>query len=84
MEDETFMMVDENGNEKEALVINVIEALGNEYVVYGIEEDNDNYGIYSSRLIKNPSGDFEIISIEDEEEKNKINAIVMDLLKEGN
>ena len=83
MEEETFIMYDENGQEKEGIVISVIEVLGQEYVIYGVEEDNDNYNVFVSRLEKDNNGDGQIIPITDKEEKDRVNDIVLDLLKEG-
>ena len=83
MEEETFIMYDENGQEKEGIVISVIEVLGQEYVIYGVDEDNDNYNIFVSRLEKDNNGDGQIIPITDKEEKDRVNNIVLDLLKEG-
>ena len=82
MEEETFIMYDENGTEKEALVISVIEVLGQEYVIYGVEENDDNYNVFVSRIVQDQDGEDQIIPITDLEEKKRINAVVLDLLKE--
>ena len=81
MED-TFVMYDENGNEKEAIILNEIEVDNNKYVVYGILEDDENYNIFVSKLVKDENDEPQIISITDPQEKEKVNALVIDYLKE--
>ena len=77
-EQEIFTMLDEFGQEKEAKILNVIEINNQEYVVYSIDKNEEEDGIYASKIIKNKLGEEEIVSIENEEERE----IVFDTIRE--
>ena len=51
-EKETFIMKDENGNEKEAEIITVIEIDNKEYVIYAVNKNEESDNIFASRIIK--------------------------------
>lgn len=80
MENEKFIMFDENGNEKEAEIISVIEIDNQEYVIYSINKDEENDNIFASRLLKDELGNMEIKSITDDSEKEKVFEVIKELL----
>lgn len=79
-EKETFIMKDENGNEKEAEIITVIEIDNKEYVIYAVNKNEESDNIFASRIIKDENGNNVIKSIENQEEKEKIFEIIKELL----
>ena len=68
-EKETFIMIDENGNEKEAEIITIIEIDNKEYVIYAVNKNEESDNIFASRIIKDENGNDVIKSIENQEEK---------------
>ena len=79
-EKETFIMIDENGNEKEAEIITMIEIDNKEYVIYAVNKNEESDNIFASRIIKDENGNDVIKSIENQEEKNKVFEIIKELL----
>ena len=79
-EKETFIMIDENGNEKEAEIITIIEIDNKEYVIYAVNKNEERDNIFASRIIKDENGNDVIKSIENQEEKNKVFEIIKELL----
>lgn len=79
-EKETFIMIDENGNEKEAEIITIIEIDNQEYVIYAVNKNEESDNIFASRIIKDENGNDVIKSIENQEEKNKVFEIIKELL----
>lgn len=79
-EKETFIMKDENGNEKEAEIITVIEIDNKEYVMYAVNKNEESDNIFASRIIKDENGNNVIKSIENQEEKEKVFEIIKELL----
>jgi uncharacterized protein YrzB (UPF0473 family) len=79
-EKETFIMIDENGNEKEAEIITIIEIDNKEYVIYAVNKNEESDNIFASRIIKDENGNDVIKSIENQEEKNKVFEVIKELL----
>lgn len=79
-EKETFIMIDENGNKKEAEIITIIEIDNKEYVIYAVNKNEESDNIFASRIIKDENGNDVIKSIENQEEKNKVFEIIKELL----
>lgn len=79
-EKETFIMKDENGNEKEAEIITIIEIDNKEYVIYAVNKNEESDNIFASRIIKDENGNDIIKSIENQEEKDKVFEIIKELL----
>jgi uncharacterized protein YrzB (UPF0473 family) len=87
MEDKKMLtIVDENGNETqvEVLIAFGIEATQKEYVIYTMNEkdENGNITIYASAL-KDVEGVKELGNIETEEEWEKIKEIIREISKEN-
>lgn len=77
-EQETFTMLDENGKERIARILNAVEINNQEYIVYAIEQNEEEDAIFASKIIKDEMGNEDIISITDEEEKR----VVFDAIRE--
>ena len=76
-----FMIKDENGVEREATLITVIENEGKKYAVYSIDRDNENVNIFVSNLTVDESGNNIISDIDDQNEKNKVAELVKNIIK---
>ena len=70
--EEKFIVLDENGNEKEATIINIIEIDEKEYLLYTTEENEEEDKLYVGKIVKDADGEEDIITIEDEEERTKV------------
>ena len=79
-EQEIIMMLDEDGNEKEARILNVVEINNQEYVVYAISRNEEEDAIYAAKLVKDNTGEDDIVPIENEEEKRVVFDAIRDLI----
>ena len=77
-EQEMFTMIDEEGNEREARILNVVEINNQEYVVYAISQNEEEEAIFVAKLVKDMIGNEDIVPIDNEEEKR----IVFDAFRE--
>lgn len=77
-EQEMFTMIDEEGNEREARILNVVEINNQEYVVYAISQNEEEEAIFVAKLVKDMIGNEDIVPIDNEEEKR----IVFDAVRE--
>ncbi len=77
--DEVFMMLDENGVEREARILNKIEVDGQDYLIYALSISSSEDSVYVAKIVKNGE-DEEIVSITDSEERERVNSIVIDLI----
>ncbi len=79
MDDERFMMFDEDGIEREARILNKIEIDGQDYLIYTLSISSSEDSVYVAKIVKN-GDDEEIVSITDSEERERVNSIVIDLI----
>ncbi len=79
---ETFMMLDENGIEREAKILNVVEINQQEYLVYSVSQNEEEDSIYVEKIIKDEQGEDQIISITDEEEKRIVFDTIRNMINE--
>ena len=77
--DEVFMMLDENGVEREARILNKIEVDGQDYLIYALSISSSEDSVYVAKIVKN-GDDEEIVGITDSEERERVNSIVIDLI----
>lgn len=77
-EQEKIIVLDEQGNEREAQILNIIEINNQEYLVYSVSQNEEEDGIFAQKLIKDSFGNEDIIPIENEDEKS----IVFDAIRE--
>lgn len=73
-----FKVRDENGIEREAIIITKIEENQVNYLVYTIDRDAQTSNIFVSKLV---NGNLE--DIQNPEEKQKINELVKHIIKLG-
>lgn len=78
--DEKFMMYDESGNEKELKIIGEVELNNQVYLIYSIDENDFEDGIYVSKIIKNSLGNEVIVSILDEDERSLVFDAIRNLI----
>lgn len=78
MNSEIVKIVDENGIEREAKIINFIKENNIDYVVYTINRDGDNSNIFVSRYDGTNFSD-----ITDSEEKSRLDTIVKNMIKKA-
>ena len=69
---DTVILLDENGNEVQARIINIVEIDGQEYLLYSTEANDEEENLYVNKIVKDENGDEEFVAIEDEEERNYI------------
>lgn len=72
MENETIKFIDDNGQEKEAVIINVIEVNNQEYLLYSIEENAEEDNLFAMKIIKKEDGEEDLLPITDPKEKDEL------------
>lgn len=82
-EKKTFIIQDENGIQSVAELLTIIMVDGIEYAVYSVDKDLENSDVYAARIVKDQNGNDRIVSIENEEEKNKVFGIVEKMINES-
>ena len=78
--DDKFKVIDENNIEHTAEVITAFSYKEKEYLVYSVDEDEENSNILVSRLIKDSEGYDVIEDIEDEAERTEVQNAVKEIL----
>lgn len=71
-EQDIFEMQDENGIMREARIIDKIEINGQDYLIYALSINEEEDSIYVSKVIKNVNGEEEIVSIQDDNERDMV------------
>ena len=79
MNEEVFMMFDEDGKEREARILNKLNINNQEYLVYALSISDDEDGIYASKIIKNGDEE-EIVNIDDVNEREMVNSYIMEII----
>lgn len=81
MESKSIKVVDEHGIDRTANIICAIQFQKIDYAIYWIERDNENDNIFVSKLLKNIDNTSSFVNIEDNIEKERLSAIVKELIK---
>ena len=71
---------DEFGNQVEGKILNIIEIDDIEYLLYSVSVNDDEDAIYAKKIIKNATGEDDLIDISDLNEKNKVFDIVREYI----
>ena len=79
--DEKVMVLDENGNEVEARIINIVEIDEQEYLLYAIDKNEEEESLYVNKIIKNENGEEDLAQITDEEEKKNVFEILREAIE---
>lgn len=66
-----FNIVDETGKNREACQLVVFGFESKKYCLYSVKRDNENYNIFTSKLIDHGLGDIELVNLEEEKEEVK-------------
>ena len=71
---------DEFGNQVEGKILNIIEIDDIEYLLYSVRANDDEDAIYAKKIIKNATGEDDLVDISDLNEKNKVFDIVREYI----
>ena len=66
-----FNIVDETGKNREACELVCFSFESVKYCLYSVRRDNENYNIFTSKLIDHGMGNIELINLEDEKDEIK-------------
>ncbi len=69
---ETIILLDENGNEIQARIINIVEIDGQEYLLYSTNANEEEENVYVNKIMKDTNGEEEFVPIENDIERNYI------------
>lgn len=78
-----FKVKDENGVEKDAYIVGKFEVLEKDYIVYAVEENEENMGLYIKRVVYDKNGEEETYeTITDPKEKETVYAAVREFINQ--
>ena len=81
--DDKVILLDENGKEFEATIINIVEIDGNEYLLYSVDANEEDANLFVNKIIRDEKGEEDIVPIDNDEERNmvfdSINEFVSDM-----
>lgn len=78
-----FKVKDENGVEKDAYIVGKFEVLEKDYIVYAVEENEENMGLYIKRVVYDQNGEEETYeTITDPKEKETVYAAVREFINQ--
>lgn len=80
MENNNIKLRDEFGNQVEGKILNIIEIDDIEYLLYSVRVNDDEDAIYAKKIIKNATGEDDLVDISDLNEKNKVFDIVREYI----
>lgn len=80
MENNNIKLRDEFGNQVEGKILNIIEIDDIEYLLYSVRANDDEDAIYAKKIIKNATGEDDLVDISDLNEKNKVFDIVREYI----
>ena len=81
MNNKIIKTIDEHNIDRDANVLFAFDLEGSDYVCYRISRDEEQDNIFISKVVKNIDGTFNMVNIDDTNEKSKLNSIVMALVK---
>ena len=80
MNNKNIKVVDEHNIDRNANVMFGFDLEGSEYVSYRISRDEEQDNLFVSKILKNLDGTFNMVNIDDSNEKTKLNSIVTSLV----
>ena len=73
MEDnDKVIVIDENGNEVEATILNIIEIDNNEYLLFSVDANEEDANLFVNKIVRDANGEETTIPIEYDEERNMV------------
>ena len=73
MEDnDKVIVIDENGNEVEATILNIIEIDNNEYLLFSVDANEEDANLFVNKIVRDANGEETTIPIEHDEERNMV------------
>ena len=76
-----FQVLTEDGELKEAELLNIITKNDIDYAVYSISKDDDTSDLFASRIIIGENGQSTLVDIEDKAEKEEIIKTIREMLQ---
>ena len=80
MNNKIVKTIDEHNIDRDANVMFAFDLEGSEYVSYRISRDEEQDNLFISKILKNLDGTFNMVNIDDTNEKTKLNSIVTSLV----
>ena len=80
MNNKIVKTIDEHNIDRDANVMFAFDLEGSEYVSYRISRDEEQDNLFVSKVLKNLDGTFNMVNIDDSNEKSKLNSIVTSLV----
>jgi len=80
MNNKIVKTIDEHNIDRDANVMFAFDLEGSEYVAYRISRDEEQDNLFVSKILKNLDGTFNMVNIEDSNEKLKFNNIITNLV----
>ena len=80
MNNKIVKTIDEHNIDRDANVMFAFDLEGSEYVSYRISRDEEQDNLFISKVLKNLDNTFNMINIDDSNEKSKLNSIVTSLV----
>ncbi len=81
MDEEYFVVYDEDGIERNARILWGLDIDDNEYIVYAVDMGEEE-AIMASKVVLDQFGEKDLIDIEDEEEKQIVSEAIRNALEE--
>lgn len=81
MDNNSFIVCDENGNSFIANMLTMLEINGNDYVIYNIENDINSSNVYALKMLVSDDENNKLVSINDEIEKRQVFSIVDKMIR---
>ena len=79
MEDnDKVIVIDENGNEVEATILNIIEIDNSEYLLFSVDVNEEDANLFVNKIVRDDNGEETVVPIENDEERS----MVFDSIKE--
>lgn len=80
MESRNVKIIDEHGIDRDGRIVCGLKVDNSDYVLYSIERDGENNNLFVSKVMNNFDGTSNMVNIEDESEKTKLNSIVKEMV----
>ena len=74
--------INENGEEVNAEIIFQTDLNGRDYIIYALDKDADNVDLLAARVVKNEDGTERYVDLDENDDKQQLNAVIQSLLEE--
>ena len=73
-------MLDENGKEVEAEIINLVEINHQAYVLLSVSINDEDANLYVNKVVKGEDGEEDIVPIEDDNERELVFSSIKEMI----